>query len=197
MSYIRCTSNPEGLYIYGTTNSAVHGGKGKTYISISASNERVSRNKGQHVYYPDNQLCPTPDEFYDVCEQYAKRWGDLDKPISSGEFSIREVQTCIKTERILTDEQLKEWNEKADKAWRDGKYKTASNFRTRTKVGLFWRDRSIVLWETTWWYVIDNVVSELKRDRRDKAKAKQAKRIEHTNASIRDGRAQYAKKFMR
>lgn len=81
MSFIRCTSNPEGMYVYHHVDG---------YISMSTS-----------PFNFEKELKIPPRNFYHVCKRYDKYGFNQ---VKYGDFEVREVQIYEKSGEIIKKE---------------------------------------------------------------------------------------------
>jgi hypothetical protein len=148
MSYIRCLSNPEGLYVWHDVDGTVHlhyGGRKKPKSPLS---------KGTEMRVP-----------YRTFVRAVERWeaSGEDRTSVHG-FEIEELHVYLKTGKRVPDFKS---NEDAIRYLKDAR-KNPSEYKIRVSYG----GSFIHLWSVTWQYVVNNVMErEMKRHRaRRKAK---------------------------
>jgi hypothetical protein len=75
MSYIRCLSNPEGLYIYGDSRGRVHISHGVA-PPLSSPWRKVGARKFGGISVPAGKVQPLLSIPLHVFEHVARKWGD-------------------------------------------------------------------------------------------------------------------------
>lgn len=144
MSYIRCTSNPEGLYVFEST-------EGLEFYTDETNSA-------------DDRILVNPKDFKNFIKKILKLDNYiLDRPIKYKNISIKEVSVSIhkKTGK------LKIWNKEPSFRIMFGTLKHKSKYEWRTLHCLTIGGRDILMYKVTWDYFYNNYVDqELFNDRR-------------------------------
>lgn len=151
MSYIRCLSNPEGLYIWGQSDGRV-GISHKVEPPLSSkwpleSGWQVVRNKMVKTgrMHPSPPLLTVPMHlFHATCKQWAKYYGSpTDDRTSRGGLVVKEVHVFTDTGRLVPK--------------RRGVAETMKDKRkTEFLIRFSYRGKFFHMWRVTWMYIIQN-----------------------------------------
>lgn len=143
MSYIRCLSNPEGMYVYGTQE-----GK-RTVVSFCDS-----------PHDPKKELRIPIKDFHRVCRAFDKDGEDA----KSGNFAVKDLK--------INEVTMKPWSAADQKAEDDLLRPPKPNQRLNDKewvrrykahykkhdagwrIGVYWKGKlRFILWRVTWAYI--------------------------------------------
>jgi len=153
MAYIRCLSNPEGMYIYG--------GADGVWINHNVlpplASKEVDDGCSPHFVVPSR-------DFDRVGLKWDKEW-DLDGPVRSGKFAAREVHVYLDTGKPIE----KDWDKRF---FRKGYKRRPSAFLIRLSYGRHF----VMLWRVTWEYIVQSIVGHNRWDKEERAKAKRRKK---------------------
>jgi len=139
MSYIRCLSNPEGLYMFGTSDD-----KGKSWIEVwhglrkPLSSADGASLEHRHFTIPEK-------EFLEVCHLWDHGPQAWRGPAVSGKLEVKEMDIFVKTGKRVS----KDWDPISN--LKDRKRET------RYVIRLQYGKHYIMLWRVTWQYVVANV----------------------------------------
>ena len=137
MSYIRCGSNPEGLYIFG-------GLKGIEVYTDRASKKDISWT------IPFRH-------FKEVCKRWDEAF-DEDEGVKYGDFSCK----CVWVNSDFEEKEVKEVSEHFEKVFKQAiEAKPTVGLQLENKVKLTWKGESIYLWDVTWLVVVQRVVRDI------------------------------------
>jgi len=151
VSFIRSTSNPEGLYIWHDIDGYVDVSFGGVAPPL-ASKQRSARIPSK--------------TFFKAVSRWDKNYG-ADEKVSVGGFTIEERHIFVKTGKVVRG---------GSKAWlRDRRLRTAFLVR------ISYRGTFVHLWRVTWQYVVRNAMERLERPvvrPRRRARRTSRKRVE-------------------
>lgn len=153
MSYIRCLSNPEGLYAWsnGQTVHLWHNVK-KPLSSGSRPNEK----------FPSYEILVPEKIFHKVCFL----WGeDFERPVSFRGARVEEVHVYTKTGKKVPDLPLVKFL----------KDRRAKAFLIRFS----YKGEFFMMWDVTWEYVVRNAIRQRDwdKERSREARKKRARRL--------------------
>lgn len=141
MSYIRSTSNPEGLYIYTALDD-----KDRPMVHVHASNKKHRlKNFGS-----DGDILLIPPKIFTKAVKLWDQEADHEIGVKHEGLSVREV--------FANPDTLEFWRNKR-KAVPDG-------FEFMVKVA--YKRKWVCLWGVTWAYVVHNVLSEHRKPKKRK-----------------------------
>ena len=135
MSYIRCLSNPEGLYIYLSTEG---------HIDIAHCLKPPFRSKEKNPTFPGMMVIP-PKIFFEACHRWDHGPDQWVGPVKVGDLLVEE-------RHIYEDDGTKvpsDW-----RPFRKGRKERPTSYRILFK----YKSQYIMLWRVTWHYVVANVV---------------------------------------
>lgn len=135
MSYIRCLSNPEGLYIWG----------GSDGINIDHCLKKPFAS-GRSILIPEKH-------FHQVCHEWDHGEHQWHGPCRSGQLTVAEQNVFMDTGDLVP----------ASKAWlRQEMHRLTHGKKTRKTryvIRLQYGKRYIMMWRVTWQYIVANVVN--------------------------------------
>ncbi len=174
MSLIRCLNNPEALYIY----------QGCTGISINPSGQGDTLgNTKESFYVPSQDFFKVMRKFAKSGCKKTYRSHDFEMSSVNLDFkTLEENPTLMYDVQYLSVKQLKDWY-KNDKYGIYKEYKTVDDCvkgykksgqfiwisnkkylqeqarfrRTHDQVKMKYKEQFIYMWETTFWYIYDNM----------------------------------------
>ncbi len=171
MSYIRCTSNPEGLYVFGSVS-------GYMEFYWNWYDESCSANANyEDIWGLIKLLHKDGDAFW------------LDHPIKYGDVKIEEVLYSFEEKREVSDEEY-------DKRVFD----FDNPFPTELQVKLTIGDKSIYMYETTWRYLYNGLLADWKYENKQPGANRQAHKLsarQHCHTHINRGWAYYRTRRVR
>lgn len=134
MSYIRCLSNPEGLYIYSSSEG----------VQIHHCLRYPMATEG--TGHLDNTITIKEEkDFFRACHLWDHGPHAWHGPVKVGKLSLQEVHIFERTAKKVP----KDWDHVDRKNWKA---------KTRFSVCLQYGKHYIMLWRVTWQYVVANVV---------------------------------------
>jgi hypothetical protein len=142
MSYIRCLSNPEGMYIYGTRlpNSK------KIVVHISGA-----------PCDPETDPMVPHNDFKKACKAYEVYQKD---EFTSGDFGYKEIVINEPTDELWTNGHEQEQKKfdalltKDIKRWRKGYKAFRQKIHRSYRIGIYWKgELRYKLWRVTWAYI--------------------------------------------
>lgn len=145
MSYIRCLSNPEGLYIYSDGGGiCIHGNFGD-----------------------DEDFMRVPEkDFHGIGMKYGREYLMGDRPLKFGGITLREVKVVKGTDRIYTPIHHKKMGIHDDtRRWFDKP-------QTEHKILFSYGGKSFLMWRVTWDYIVRSIQNHVDWDRKEKRKRK-------------------------
>jgi hypothetical protein len=149
VSYIRCTSNPEGLYAWsdGHTTHLWHNVK-----------KPLSSGKKPNEKFPSHEILVPTKIFDKVCAL----WDECEQPASYRGARVEEVYVYTKTGKKVPEQPLKKFFK--DKRAREMLIKFS------------YKGQFFMMWNVTWEYVVRSAVRQLDWQRKDKKKRRRAKK---------------------
>jgi hypothetical protein len=141
VSYIRCLSNPEGLYMW-------HDVSGKVAMCCSAILDKHGNPKV--LYFPAK-------DFFKAVRLWEDNYGE---PVKVGDIELREVWVNVKTGRIREDPKNRK---EAMKSVRRMFRKSAAKYDL--KILFRYKRERIFMWQVTWEYAVNQVLCQKFRDR--------------------------------
>lgn len=146
MSYIRCLSNPEGLYVWADTRGTVtlNYNVGKGLASPAAKpRDPAQFSLPRHVF-----------------EHVARRWeaNGREGPVEFRGCRVEEVYVFRKTGKVVPDEE------------RTIERTIMDSRRRETLVRFSYGESFVHMWRVTWAYIVANVVERRRPKRRAKKK---------------------------
>ena len=146
MSYIRCLSNPEGLYIYGD-------------------------GSGILIHYDGGSMYVPEKDFHKVGLEYVRyHWAE--HGMRSGDLVVREVEVIRGTDMVYFEPRHKKLG--IAEVWGHRKYLDGP--RTDHKVLFSYKGKSFIMWRVTWDYIAQSIKNyvEWEENRKKKRKAKKS-----------------------
>lgn len=149
MSFIRCLSNPEGLYVWSDVDGTVHihyGGRKRPKPPLSKGDD----------------MCVPYRDFMRACQ----KWDGWEDDVRVNGFRIKEEHVYLKTGKPVPN--MDRW--KKVSAYCDHMKKNPAEFLIRVS----YKGNFVYLWRVTWQYVVSNAVRriELRKKLRSGKRAK-------------------------
>jgi hypothetical protein len=156
MSFIRSLSNPEGLYIYNTMEDLV-------WIHHSVKPPLASKSSEDHI--PHTFSVPERD-FLAIGRKWARNfWNyDTDEICRSGKLTVGEVHVFMDT------------GKKVHKGWVHRHFFERRSRRTEFLIKLAYGKHYVMMWRTTWHYIVHSILDHLKLDDDGRPKKRQGKK---------------------
>ena len=168
MSYIRCLSNPEGLYIYGGADGVWINHNVRPPLASKKADDGCS----PHFIVPQR-------DFDQVGLKWDKGWAH-DERVRSGKLVAQEVHVYLDTGRPVE----RDWHKRIFRETNKVTERRPSAFFIKLSYGR----RFVMLWRVTWQYVVRSIVEHNKWEKED-AKRKEAARAGRVQkARLRAGR---------
>jgi hypothetical protein len=152
MSYIRCLSNPEGMYIYGGADGVWISHNVKPPLASKEADDGCS----PHFVVPSR-------DFDRLGLKWAKDWA-YDEHVRSGKLAAQQVHVYLDTGKPVE----KNW---ANRFFRKGP-KRPSAFLIKLSYGRHF----VMMWRVTWHYIVQNIVGTTGGIKRKRAKAKKGRK---------------------
>ncbi len=153
MSYIRATSNPEGLYVISVNSDKT----GRPVVELIPGWEYKLTNAN------NDHPMTVPQGVFD---KVMKAWedGDHEAGVKHKGFVAREVVVYLDDGSPVSKKQ-RPAHELRDR------FHGKPMRRSERMIRVSYRGRWMLLWGVTWAFVVHNATSELRRDAEDRAKA--------------------------
>lgn len=158
MSYIRATSNPEGLYVISVNSDKT----GRPVVELIPGWEYKLTNAN------NDHPMTVPQGVFD---ELMKAWenGDHEAGVKHKGFVAREVHVYSDDGSLVTAKQSKA---RVQAQAAVDRFHGKPMRKTEHMIRVSYRGRWMLLWGVTWAFVVHNATSELRRDAEDRAKAR-------------------------
>ena len=150
MSYIRCTSNPEGLYVYGSSFGI------EFYWSPKDQTEEAFNAAFMIAKYKDVwDLIKILNKHYDTFYE--------SHPIQCGDLRIEEVHYSFEQKREVSNEE-----------WKATLLRVDNSFPTESQVKITVDNKYTYMYRVTWRYLYNNLLADWKHENKQPGANRQA-----------------------